>query len=116
MAWTKVEVDDEGYPTWKWPSKADQLLFDIGFSYALMKQAERILTGLYAALGEEKNVDVEANKELRDVIGYHLAKIANFNEKRLAYRDEVYEAGYAIGDRLTKAEAAKKGNGEMGKG
>jgi hypothetical protein len=110
MAWTSIETDEAGYPTWEWPSKADHLLFDIGFSYALLKHSERILSGLYGALGESETVDIEANKELREVIAYHLAKLANFNEKRLTYRDEVYEAGYEIGARMNK-----EGNGEMGK-
>lgn len=104
---SKVPKSEGGYPTWEWPDKADQLLFDIGYSYALMRQAEAMIKGLHDALivhetNEPGSAAVEANRELREELGELLLKLADFRKHRLSERDEIYEAGYLAGARLKK--------------
>jgi hypothetical protein len=108
-----VPLDEGGYPTWEWPTKADHLLFDIGFSYAILSQAEIMLEALVSSLKEHETSEPtsaasEANRELRERLDELLAKMRNFRAKRfLADRDEVYEAGYALGKRFDAKEAAE---------
>jgi hypothetical protein len=102
---SNIPISKGGYPLWQWPSKTDQLLFDIGYSYALIMSAESMLNGLYTALDEHetKNLDnpaVAANRQLREEIGGLLAKMRDFREHRLADRDEIYAAGYLAGAKL----------------
>ena len=97
-----VPHDKGDYPTWEWKDNAEQLLFDIGFSYAMLAQAELMLEGLVSSFQEqETSAAFEANRKLRKQLGELLAKMKNFREKRfLADRDAVYEAGYALGKRF----------------
>jgi len=110
-----VPHDEGGYPTWEWKDNAEHLLFDIGFSYAMLVQAELMFEALSSSLkdhftSEPNSEAYEANRELRERLGELLAKMRNFREKRfIADRDAVYEAGYALGKRF---EAAKETNGK----
>ena len=102
---SKVPKSEGGYPLWEWKDKAEQLLFDIGYSYALMASTEKMLGALYVALDEHetKNPDnpaVVANQKLREEIGGLLAKMQDFREHRLSDRDEIYRAGYLAGAKL----------------
>jgi len=107
---SNVPTDEGGYPAWEWPSKADHLLFDIGFSYALMREAESIIRALQIALGEHETAQpgseaVNANRELRTRLGELVAKMTHFRKVRFDARDEIYEAGYVLGARFEAREA-----------
>jgi hypothetical protein len=99
-------IDVEGgYPSGEWPDKASQLLFDIGYSYALLRRAETMLKGLKTALQDDETIEpdnpgCEANRELRRVIGELLAQMSDFRAKRLQDRNELYKAGYLAGAKL----------------
>jgi hypothetical protein len=102
-----VEVTDEwSYPTWKWPDTETQLLFDVGFSYAMLRQAEAMLRALYLALGEPETAQVSENQQLRVRLGELVAKMENFREKRLNTRDEIYAAGYFAAAKLDAGKGA----------
>jgi len=102
-----VPTSEAGYPLWEWPSKTDQLLFDIGYSYAITRQAESMLRALYTALGAHETAQPEseavgANSALREELGRLLAKMEDFREHRLADVDEIYKAGYLAGAKLDR--------------
>jgi hypothetical protein len=96
----EVPADDWNYPTWEWPDTATQLLFDIGFSYAILRESEAMLRALYTALGEGEVAQVPENRILRAHLEQLLAKMENFREKRLNTRDELYNAGYRAAAKL----------------
>jgi hypothetical protein len=95
-----MPADEWNYPTWEWPDTATQLLFDIGFSYAMLREAEIMLRALHTALGEGEVAKVPENKILRARLGEILDKMDNFRKKRLRVRDEIYNAGYLAAAKL----------------
>jgi hypothetical protein len=104
ISFVGVPTDKHNYPAWNWPDKTTQLLFDIGYSYSLMREAEMIIKGLYKALEQSENRDVEANQELRKRLGGLLAQMENFRACRLSVRDDIYSAGYVAGAKLQAQE------------
>jgi hypothetical protein len=105
LIFSEVPVDEAGYPTWEWPDKASQLLFDVGYSYALLRQAETMLEALYISLGEHEtafsdSAALEANRDLCTKLNETLLKMESFRKSRLGIRDEIYAAGYVAGAKL----------------
>jgi hypothetical protein len=96
---SKVPKSEGGYPLWEWKDKAEQLLFDLGYSYALMSSTEALLNALYAAL-IERQLKEPGTRELREELGELLLKLKDFREHRLSDRDEIYRAGYLAGAKL----------------
>ena len=82
------------YPQWNPESNpANHLLFDIGFSYALITRAERLLREAYCHL----ILDPELLEEIDDL----LAQMESLKKGRLQIVSEVYAAAQEAANRGT---------------
>jgi hypothetical protein len=115
----ELAVDEQGYPSGRFPDKASQLLFDLGFSYAVLYEAERAISAFHEALATHESATGTDNSRLNAYLGGLLAKMRNFRTRRLNDRDQLYNAGYLAGARLEanaqKEERAEKGIREHGR-
>ena len=76
----QVPTDEGSYPTWQWPDTATQLLFDIGFSYALIESVKGVLK------------EIAACEDYPVAVGKAIEAIEDFQENRLQLRSKVYES------------------------
>jgi len=80
------------YPaTLQFPNKADHLLFDVGFTMAMLATA-----GTYM----KNALDQLPDGELRHSMVQWLAQYQSFANGRLQLRDEVYAAGEAAAKKI----------------
>jgi hypothetical protein len=76
----KKDLMQNLYPKASWHNPTQHLLFDIGYSYALLVRVENYLIGLRPFL--------EPGGELDDL----LAQLKSFRENRIQVVNEIYEA------------------------
>lgn len=80
------------YPKIKFPKAADHILFDLGYSYALLERSKSLLSYLMAEVGACES------EEIRQLV----SEIRLFQERRLQDRDEIYLAAYAAAKKLAE--------------
>lgn len=74
----------------QFPDTASRILFDLGYSYALLERAKGLLSYLMA------EVSMCEAEEIRQLV----SEINFMQDRRMQYRDEVYSAAYAAAKKL----------------
>jgi len=75
------------YPDLKWPDNEHHLLFDVGFSYALLSRAQQVL---------RQARDTQEDEVLWEVIQAVIEDIDSFQQGRLQVVDEIYASAHEL--------------------